>query len=50
MNGGSTIGIAAAAQRQKAFADVAAQGYWVGVAHPAFSGLGHRTKAGAGYA
>ena len=42
--------IAAAAQRQKAFADAAAQGYWVGAAHLAFPGLGHLTKAGDGYA
>jgi len=41
---------AAAAQRQKAFADAAAHGYWVGAAHLAFPGLGHLTKAGDGYA
>lgn len=40
---------AAAAQRQKVFADAAAQGYWVGGAHIAFPGLGHLSKAGDGY-
>jgi glyoxylase-like metal-dependent hydrolase (beta-lactamase superfamily II) len=40
----------AATQRQKVFADAASQGFWVGGAHLAFPGLGHLTKAAAGYA
>ena len=41
---------AAAAQRQKVFADAASQGYWIGAAHIAFPGLGHVATAGKGYA
>jgi glyoxylase-like metal-dependent hydrolase (beta-lactamase superfamily II) len=40
----------AAAQRQKAFADAAKEGYWVGAAHIAFPGLGHVAKLGDVYA
>ncbi len=41
---------AAEAQRQKALADAAAGGYWVGIAHVPFPGLGHVRKEGTGYA
>ena len=41
---------AAMAQRQKAFADAAAKGYWVGAAHIPFPGIGHLRKDGRGYA
>jgi glyoxylase-like metal-dependent hydrolase (beta-lactamase superfamily II) len=40
---------AAFAQRRKAFADAAANGYWVGAAHIAFPGIGHIRTAGKGY-
>ncbi|MCY1076345.1 MBL fold metallo-hydrolase [Archangium lansingense] len=40
---------AAAAQRKKAFADAAKQGYWVGAAHVSFPGIGHVTPEGKGY-
>jgi glyoxylase-like metal-dependent hydrolase (beta-lactamase superfamily II) len=40
---------AAAAQRKKAFADAAKQGYWVGVAHISFPGIGHVGAEGKGY-
>lgn len=40
---------AAAVQREKAFADAARQGYWVGAAHISFPGIGHILKAGKGY-
>lgn len=40
---------AAAAQRKKAFADAAKQGYWVGAAHVSFPGLGHVAPEGKGY-
>ncbi|WP_395833052.1 MBL fold metallo-hydrolase [Archangium violaceum] len=40
---------AAAAQRAKAYADAAKQGYWVGVAHVSFPGLGHVRANGKGY-
>lgn len=40
---------AAAAQRKKAFADAAAKGYYVGIAHVSFPGVGHLRKEGAGY-
>jgi len=39
----------AVAQRRKAFADAAANGYWVGAAHIAFPGIGHIRAAGKGY-
>jgi len=39
---------AAAPQRKKVFADAAAKGYWVAVAHISFPGIGHvRTEGGA---
>ena len=41
---------AAAAQRKRAYADAAAQGYLVGSAHLSFPGLGHLRRDGAGYA
>jgi glyoxylase-like metal-dependent hydrolase (beta-lactamase superfamily II) len=40
---------AAAAQRKKAYADAAKQGYWVGAAHVSFPGIGHVAPAGKGY-
>jgi len=40
---------AAAPQRAKAFADAAAKGYWVGVAHISFPGIGHVRTEGSGY-
>ncbi len=40
---------AAAAQRQKAFADAAKNGYWVAPAHVSFPGVGHLRADGAGY-
>jgi glyoxylase-like metal-dependent hydrolase (beta-lactamase superfamily II) len=40
---------AAAVQRNKAFADAARQGYWVGAAHISFPGIGHVRSAGKGY-
>jgi glyoxylase-like metal-dependent hydrolase (beta-lactamase superfamily II) len=40
---------AAAPQRKKQFADVAAKGYFVGVAHISFPGIGHVRTEGAGY-
>lgn len=40
---------AAAAQREKAFADAAAKGYLIAPAHVAFPGVGHLRKDGAGY-
>lgn len=36
--------------REKALADAAAGGYWVGIAHVSFPGLGHVRKEGDGYA
>ena len=41
---------AARAQREKLFAEAAAQGYWVGIAHVPFPGLGHLRTEGKGYA
>ena len=41
--------IAAAAQRKKAFASAAKDGYWVGATHLAFPGLGHLRAQGSGY-
>lgn len=41
---------AAAPQRKKAYADAAKQGYWVGIAHVSFPGLGHVRAEGKGYA
>jgi hypothetical protein len=41
---------AAAAERQKAFADAADKGYWVAAAHLSFPGIGHLRKDGDGYA
>jgi glyoxylase-like metal-dependent hydrolase (beta-lactamase superfamily II) len=41
---------AAAAQREKIFADAAEEGYWVGAAHISFPGLGHVRVDGEGYA
>ena len=40
---------AAAAQRKKAYADAAKQGYWVAAAHLSFPGIGHLRKDGKGY-
>ena len=40
---------AAAPQRKKQFADAAAKGYYVGVAHISFPGIGHLRAEGAGY-
>lgn len=40
---------AAAAQRQKAFADAAKNGYWVAPAHVSFPGIGHLRADGTGY-
>jgi glyoxylase-like metal-dependent hydrolase (beta-lactamase superfamily II) len=41
---------AATAQRELAFADAAANGYWVGAAHLSFPGIGHlRANSGGGY-
>jgi len=40
---------AAAAARAKAYAEAAKQGYWVGVAHIAFPGIGHVRRDGNGY-
>lgn len=50
---GVTIGFdsdskAAKAHREKAFAEAAAQGYWVGAAHLPFPGVGHLRKADSG--
>jgi len=41
---------AAAAQRQKEFAEAAKRGYWVGAAHLPFPGLGRLRSEGQGYA
>jgi glyoxylase-like metal-dependent hydrolase (beta-lactamase superfamily II) len=41
---------AATAARERAFADAAKNGYWVGAAHLPFPGLGHVVTAGKGYA
>lgn len=41
---------AAAAQRRKAFADAAKQGYLVGIAHVSFPGIGRLRAQGKGYA
>lgn len=40
---------AAAAQRQKAFADAAKNGYWVAASHLSFPGIGHLRREGKGY-
>ncbi len=40
---------AAAAQRKKAFADAAKNGYWVAPAHVSFPGIGHLRADGSGY-
>jgi glyoxylase-like metal-dependent hydrolase (beta-lactamase superfamily II) len=40
---------AAAAQRKKAYADAAKNGYWVGSAHLPFPGIGHLRREGKGY-
>ena len=40
---------AAAAQRKKVYADAAAKGYYVGVAHISFPGLGRLRAEGSGY-
>jgi len=40
----------AAAERKKAYADAANQGYWVAAAHLPFPGIGHLRKDGTGYA
>ena len=40
---------AAMAQRQKAFVDAAAKGYWIGATHLSFPGVGHLRKDGRGY-
>ena len=41
---------AAMAQRQKAFADAAEKGYWIGASHLPFPGVGHLRREGSGYA
>jgi glyoxylase-like metal-dependent hydrolase (beta-lactamase superfamily II) len=40
---------AAAAQRKKAYAEAASQGYWVAAAHLSFPGIGHVHAEGRGY-
>ncbi len=40
---------AAAKQRKAAYAEAAKQGYWVGVAHISFPGIGHLRANGKGY-
>lgn len=40
---------AARTQREKALADAATQGYWVGIAHVPFPGIGHVNAEGKGY-
>jgi glyoxylase-like metal-dependent hydrolase (beta-lactamase superfamily II) len=40
---------AAESEREKALAEAAAGGYWVGIAHVPFPGIGHVRKEGAGY-
>jgi glyoxylase-like metal-dependent hydrolase (beta-lactamase superfamily II) len=40
---------AAAAARKKVYADAAAHGWWIAVAHVSFPGIGHVRKDGAGY-
>lgn len=40
---------AAAAQRKKAYADAAKNGYWIGSAHLPFPGIGHIAPEGKGY-
>lgn len=40
---------AAAAQRKKAFADAAKNGYWIAPAHVSFPGIGHLRADGSGY-
>jgi glyoxylase-like metal-dependent hydrolase (beta-lactamase superfamily II) len=40
---------AAAAQRKKAYADAAKQGYWVAAAHLSFPGIGQVRAEGKGY-
>jgi hypothetical protein len=40
---------AAAPQRKKAYADAAAKGYYVAVAHISFPGIGRLRADGAGY-
>lgn len=40
---------AAAAQRKKAYAEAAKQGYWVAAAHVSFPGIGHIREEGKGY-
>ena len=40
---------AAAAQRKKAFAEAAKNGYWVAPAHVSFPGIGHLRADGSGY-
>lgn len=39
----------AAVQREKTFADAAANGYWVAAAHLSFPGIGHLRATGSGY-
>jgi glyoxylase-like metal-dependent hydrolase (beta-lactamase superfamily II) len=39
----------AAAARKKVYADAAAKGWWIAVAHVSFPGIGHVRKEGAGY-
>lgn len=41
--------VAAAAQRKKAFADAAKNGYWIAPAHVSFPGIGHLRASGSGY-
>jgi glyoxylase-like metal-dependent hydrolase (beta-lactamase superfamily II) len=40
---------AARTQREKALAEAASQGHWVGIAHVSFPGIGHINSAGTGY-
>lgn len=41
--------VAATAQRKKAFADAAKNGYWVAPSHVSFPGIGHLRAEGGGY-
>lgn len=41
---------AATAERKKAYADAAKQGYWVAASHLSFPGIGHLRRQGSAYA
>jgi glyoxylase-like metal-dependent hydrolase (beta-lactamase superfamily II) len=45
-----TYSRSAAAARKRIYADAAAKGWWIAVAHVSFPGIGHIRKEGAGYA